>query len=173
MKARSVLPTILKRLALLIVLVGCFALLHSCGDDKSVTFKSAGMTHTFSEGDLAKDQQPFVYPGATVVGSTSASDNDGEQSSYLSLKSTDGLEKVSTWYENTLKAAGWKIDSDDSLPRMINISGHKEDFEIAVMMSEDNASTTISVSQGRSVDKAVDEEEIENFTPNEVTPPTD
>lgn len=173
MKTRSILPTILRRLALLIVLVGCFALLHSCGDDKSVTFKSAGMTHTFNQGDVTKELQPFVYPGATVIGSTSASDNDGEQSAYLSLKSTDTLEKVSGWYEDTLKKDGWKLDSDDTMPRMINLSGHKEDFEIAVMMSEDNASTTISVSQGRAIDKPVDEEEIENFTPNELTPPTE
>lgn len=173
MKTRSILPTILKRLALLLVLVGCFAFLHSCGDDRSVTFNSAGMTHTFSEGSVNKELQPFVYPGATVIGSTSASANDGEQSAYLSLKSTDALEKVSTWYEDKLKKDGWKIDNDDTMPRMINLSGHREDFEIAVMMSEDNASTLISVSQGRAIDKPVDEEEIENFTPNELTPPTE
>ena len=49
----------------------------------------------------------------------------------------------------------------------------KEDLEINVVMAEDGEKTTISVCQGRAVDEPLSDKEIDNFSPNELTPATD
>ncbi|MBZ0189680.1 MAG: hypothetical protein K8F91_25760 [Candidatus Obscuribacterales bacterium] len=149
--------------------------LSGCGNDKSVTFKSAGMTHTFSEGeeDIPKELQAFIYPASTVAGATDAHDAEGEEARFLTLSTTDAIEQVADWYQSTLQKNGWAIDSNEKMPRMINMSGHLKDMEINVVMAEDGKKTTISVSQGRSVEGGFDESELENFTPNQLTPPTD
>ncbi len=151
--------------------------LSGCGNEKSVTFDSAGMTHTFSEGEdgIPKDLQKLIYPGAVIAGSTSAQDKDGEHAAFVSLSSADELERVASWYEATLPKNGWTVDShDSSQPALVSISGHQKDVEINVLMAQDANKTTISVSEGKSGEgDAVDEEQIENFTPNSVTPPTE
>lgn len=159
---------------LAIPLISAF-LLAGCGNEKQVTFKSAGMTHTFSEGgeDLPKELKPFVYPEAVVAGATNAHDSDGEQARFLSMSSTDSLEKVTGWYQKKMESDGWTIDETDKLPRMINMSGHKKDLEVNVVMAEDGTKTTISVSQGRSVDEPLSDSELDSFSPNELTPATD
>lgn len=166
-----------KNMALPAVLIFCTTLVCACGNDKSVTFKSAGMTHTFNEGDQGTPQEmkAYIYPGAQVAGSTAAHDQEGENSTFLCLSSQDNLEHVADWYKNTLTQNGWKIDSQDSMmgQRTVSISGHQKDVEINVLMAEDGEKTTISVSQGKSVEDTPDEEEVEKFTPNEVTPPTE
>ena len=133
------------------------------------------MTHTFSEGgeDLPSELKMFVYPDSIVAGATNAHDEDGEQARFLSMSSTDSMEKVTGWYQNIMSKDGWTIDTTDKLTRMINMSGHKDDLEVNVVMAEDGKKTTISVSQGRAVDEPLDEREIDNFSPNELTPPTD
>ncbi|MBX9696241.1 MAG: hypothetical protein K2Z81_27890 [Cyanobacteria bacterium] len=147
----------------------------ACSQEKSMTFKSAGMTHTIAEGpdSLSADLRNFVYPSAVVAGSTSASDEDGEHARFLSLSSTDDLAKVSSWYEKSLKDGGWTIDSTEKTDRLINISGHANKEEINVLMAEDGKKTTISVSKGKAFSDAVDEEELERFTPQVLTPPAD
>lgn len=151
--------------------------LCGCGNDKTVTFDSAGMTHTFTEGKdgLPKDLQALIYPGAQIAGSTSAQDKDGEHAAFVSLSTPDNLERVADWYGSTLPKNGWTIDNQDaSQPSIVSISGHQKDVEINVLMAQDANRTTISVSEGRSGEgDPVDEDEIENFTPNLVTPPTE
>lgn len=167
------------RLALLVVSVVLTLsgplMLAGCGNDKSVTFKSAGMTHTFSEGEenIPTELKIFVYPGAAVAGATDAHDKEGEEARFLSLSTADAIEQVGDWYQSALEKGGWTIDSNEKMPRMIIMSGHLNDLEMNVVMSEDGKKTTISVSQGKSVEGSVDESEMENFTPNQLTPPTD
>lgn len=175
---RNPLNKLLKRkIAVALTAIPCFLItfISGCGNEKQVTFKSAGMTHTFSEGgkDLPKELAPFVYPEATVAGATNAHDAEGEQARFLSMSSSDSLEKVTGWYQERMALDGWEIDETDKLPRMINMSGHKKDLEVNVVMAEDAGKTTISVSQGRAVDEPLSDREIDNFTPNELTPATD
>lgn len=161
--------------ALSAVLVISACVLTSCGNDKSVTFKSSGMTTTFSEGGegIPQDLKALVYPGSQVAGSTAAHDQEGENSAFLSLSSQDGLEQVAEWYRSELQKNGWTIDNEETMPRMLSISGKQKEVEINVLMVEDGDKTTISVSEGKSVDDSVEEEEIEKFTPNDLTPPTE
>ncbi|MCA9806178.1 MAG: hypothetical protein KC777_29625 [Cyanobacteria bacterium HKST-UBA02] len=166
-------------LALLVVsgalTLSSLVMLAGCGNDKSVTFKSAGMTHTFSEGEenIPDDLKVFIYPGSTVAGVTDAHDKEGEEARFLSLSTADTIEQVGDWYQSALEKGGWSIDSNEKMPRMISMSGHLNDLEMNVVMSEDGKKTTISVSQGKSVEGSVEESEMENFTPNQLTPPTD
>ena len=159
-----------------VLLLGALSI-SGCGNDKSVTFESAGMTHTFTEGQdsLPKDLQPLIYPGAQIAGSTSAQDKDGEHAAFMSLSTSDSLEQVSSWYEATLPKSGWTVDtSDTSQPAIVSISGHMKDVELNVLMAQDANKTTISISEGKAGEgEDVNEEEIENFTPNAVTPPTE
>jgi len=165
------------RVALSAVLTFAVVSLAACGNDKSVTYNSAGMTHTFSEGEqgIPKDLQVLVYPGAEIAGSTSAEDKDGEHAAFVSLSTPDNLERVSDWYESSLQKNGWTIDNQDtSQPSIVSISGHQKDVEINVLIAQDANKTTVSVSEGKSGEgDAVDEEEIEKFQPNSVTPPTE
>ena len=144
-----------------------------CSGDKSVSFKSAGMTHTIAEGSssVPEDLKKFMYPKATIAGSTSASDKDGEHARFLSLSSTDDLEKVAAWYTKALESGGWNIDSNEHLPRLVNISGHRETTEINILMAEDGQKTTVTVSRGRALEEPIDEAELEHFTPDTLTPP--
>ncbi|MEZ4535697.1 MAG: hypothetical protein R3D26_11975 [Cyanobacteriota/Melainabacteria group bacterium] len=151
------------------------AWITACNNEKQVTFKSAGMTHTFSEGgkDLPRELMPFVYPESVVAGATNAHDAEGEQARFLSMSSPDSMEKVTGWYQEKMGQEGWTVDETNKLPRIIIISGHKDDLEVSVTMAEDDGKTTISVSQGKSVDDPVSEKEMDNFSPNELTPATD
>lgn len=159
-----------------IVCLSFSIILTSCaGQDKNATFKSGGMTQTFAEGkdSIPKDLSELVYPGATPTGSVSAEDDAKEMSRYMILSSNDSMDQIGNWYQEKLKAQGWEIDSTQTMPKLISISGHLKDVEVNVTVADDGGKTTISLQQGRSVDAPADEETIENFTPNKVTPPTD
>jgi hypothetical protein len=166
-----------KRMALQAVLTIAVLSLAACGNEKSVTYSSGGMTNTFNEGEkgVPKDLQLLVYPGAEIAGSTSAQDKDGEHSAFVSLSTPDSLERVSDWYQDSLKKNGWTIDNHDATqPSFVSISGHQKDVEINVIVAQDANKTTISVSEGKSGEgDPVDEEEIEKFTPNSIVPPTE
>ncbi|MBP7860489.1 hypothetical protein KA183_02315 [bacterium] len=159
-----------------LAVLGSFLILSSCGNDKKVTYDSSGMTTTFSEdkNGVPGELKPFVYPESKMAGMSSASDKEGEEAKYLSMTSTDSMQKVTEWYTTALKSNGYTVDDDDEQPRSVNISGHKDKLEINITMAEEGEKTTISVSQGKSVDDPADEHEMENFTPNEDQPtPTD
>lgn len=159
------------------ILIACVSVsLASCSaQDKNATFKSGGMTQTFAEGkdSIPKDLSELVYPGSTPTGSVTAEDDAKEMSKYMLLSSSDSIEQVGNWYQEKLQKQGWAIDSTQTMPKIISISGHLKDVEINVTVGDDGGKTTISLQQGRSVDAPADEESIENFTPNQVTPPTD
>lgn len=167
----------LKSIAMPLCVIACSTIvLASCaGSDKNATFKSGGMTQTFAEGkdSVPKDLTELVYPGSTPSGSVSAEDDAKEMSRYMILSSADSMDQIGNWYQDKLKAQGWEIDNTQTMPKLISISGHMKDVELNVNISDDGGKTTISVQSGRSVDAPADEESIENFTPNKVTPPTD
>ncbi|MDX2105717.1 MAG: hypothetical protein SFY67_04870 [Candidatus Melainabacteria bacterium] len=159
-----------------LALLATLVFFAGCTNQKKVTYDSSGMTTTFSEdkNGVPGDLKPFIYPEAKLAGVSSAQDKEGEEAKYLSMTSKDSMEKVTEWYTNALKSNGYTIDDDDEQPRSVNISGHKDKVEINITMAEEGEKTTISVSQGKSVDDPADEHEMENFTPNEDQPtPTD
>jgi len=163
-----------------IIGVACALLVVSaCSSPDKVAYKSGGMTHTWAEGKAAvpKEFEKLVYPDASTTGSVSADGENEEQSKFLMLTSTKSPEEVSQWYQDQLKNSEWKVDKVEVLtetPKLISISGHKADLEMNVMIAEENAKTTISMSAGKSLDENNENKEpSENYTPDKVTPPTD
>jgi hypothetical protein len=136
------------------------------------------MTQTFAEG---KDAVPKnfllpVYPGATATGSVSAEGNDQEESKFLMLSTTDSLEKVSEYYQNTLRDKGWTVDKvDTEAPKLVSISAHMKDTDANVMLADDGGKTTISLSAGKTGDTTKEDAETntENYSPDKLNPPTD
>jgi hypothetical protein len=99
-----------------------------------------------------------------------------EESKFLALSSNDPLDKVSDYYQNTLKDKGWTIDKVDSdIPKVVNISAHLKDTEANVMLAEDGGKTTISLNAGNAGDTSKEDSEAnqENYKPDKVNPPTD
>jgi hypothetical protein len=162
------------KLTLALAAIAVFA--AGCGNDKEVSYKSAGMTHTFAEGKDAvpKDFALPLYPGAQPTGSVSAEGDGNEQSKYVILSTIDPIDKVSDFYQDELKKQGWTLEPAQTMPKLISISGTLKGLDSNVMISDDGGKTTISLQLNRSVEtKKEDEETNENFTPDKVTPPTD
>jgi hypothetical protein len=158
------------------VAVAC--LTHGCSKEGAVTFNSGGMTHTFAEGKDAvpKDFILPMYPGATTTGSVSAEGTDQEESKFLMLSTSDTLEKVSEFYQNSLKDKGWTVDKvDTDAPKVVSISAHLKDTEANVMLADDAGKTTISLSAGKVGDTSKEDSESnsENYKPDKLNPPTD
>lgn len=150
-------------------------LLCSCNNPKEVSFKSAGMTQTFSQGTsaISPDFQNYIYPDATTSGSVSAEGENDEQSKFLMLSSKSPMEAVSKWYKEKLKSENWKIVNQQEQPKLISITGSKANIELSIMLTEDN-NTSISLSMAKQVDSNYNEDTSrENFAPNKETPPTD
>jgi hypothetical protein len=160
------------------VSVAALSILTGCSEQDKVSFSSGGMTHTFAEGKDAvpKDFLLPVYPGATATGSVSADGGDQDQSKFLMLSTTDAMDKVSEYYQNTLKDKGWTIDKiDTDAPKVVGISVHQKDTEGNVMLADDNGKTTISLSAGKAGDTSKEDAESnsENYQPDKVNPPSD
>jgi len=152
--------------------------ISGCSHDDKVSFNSGGMTHTFAEGkdSVPKDFVLPVYPGATATGSVSADGNDQEQSKFLMLSSADSLDKVSEYYQSSLKDKGWTVDKVDAdQPKVISITAHKQTTEANIFLSDDGGKTTISLSAGKSGDTSKEdaESQSENYSPDKANPPTD
>lgn len=155
--------------------------LTSCGDQKEVSYKSGGMTHTFAEGQDAvpKDFALPIYPNATTSGSVSAGGEDQEHSQFLMLSSNDPMDKISEFYQSELKGKGWEVDKVDTSPKLVSIDAHKDKLQANAELVEDNDNkTTISlqvsqISETPTKDDAASEAAAENFKPDKVTPPTD
>jgi hypothetical protein len=152
--------------------------LGACSQEGSVKYESGGMTQTLAEGKAAvpKDFVLPVYPGATATGSVSAEGSGQEQSKFLMLSSPDSLDKVSDYYQNTLKDKGWTIDKvDTDAPKVVSISAHMKETEANVMLADDGGKTTISLSSGIAGDTSKDDTESnqENYKPDKANPPTD
>lgn len=151
--------------------------LHGCSSGSGeVSFKSGGMTHTFAEGkgSIPRDFPLPVYPNATTTGSVSAEGGSGdEQSRFLMLATKDPLEKVSSYYDSALIAAGWKIEGRQSSGSLINLSASRGDLEANVMVSGESGKTTISLSVSKAFSGGAPDAGNGNYEPNKVTPPTD
>lgn len=168
------------RTASLLVLGAISAVsLSSCGNQKEVSFKSNGMTHTFAEGQdaIPKDFALPIYPGATTSGSVSAGGEDQEHSQFLMLSSNDPMDKISEFYQSQLKDKGWEIDKVDTSTKLVSIDAHKDKLQANAELAEDSDSdkTTISLQVSQQSDNPKDDSEAaaENFKPDKVTPPTD
>jgi hypothetical protein len=150
--------------------------LTGCGGQE-VSFKSGGMTHTFAEGkaSVPKEFENLIYPDADTKGSVSSEGDNEEQSKFLMLSCTNSIDAVSRWYQNALREQKWTVDKVQDMPKLVSINGHKDDLEVNVMIAEDDAhKTTISLSAGKQVDAATEEkEQVDNYTPDKVNPPTD
>jgi hypothetical protein len=146
-----------------------------CAQQQEISFKSGGMTHTIAPGNSAvpKEFEKLVYPESVATGSVSAEGDNEEQSKFLMLSSTNSMPTVSKWYQDELKAQNWQVDKVQDMPKLVSISGHKDAMEVNVMIAEDGAKTTISLSAGKQVDTSEDKEPSENYTPDKVNPPTD
>lgn len=151
------------------------AIMSGCAPAKEVSYKSGGMTHTIVQGEdgMPKEFSKLIYPNAKADGSVSAEGNDQEQSNFVMLSSTSPVDDISEWYQKQLKENQWQITSVQTLPRMVSISGQKGDVEMNVMIADDGDKTTINLALGKTVDGVPDENEIRNFIPDKVTPPTD
>ncbi|HEY9785029.1 MAG TPA: hypothetical protein V6D17_06465 [Candidatus Obscuribacterales bacterium] len=150
--------------------------LSACGgNDKQVSYKSGGMTHTIQEGEGAVPQEfsKLIYPNAQATGSVSAEGNDQEQSKFAMLSCTTPVDDVSKWYQDQLRENGWEITNVQPLPKMVSISAKKGEVEMNVMIADDGGKTTISLSLGKTIEATPDESEADNYTPDKVTPPTD
>lgn len=163
--------------AKLFAILNLSLLLCSCGSPKEVSFKSAGVTQTFTPGSSAVSItfEKFIYPGATTSGSVSAEGENSEESQFLMLTSKDPIEKVSKWYQEKFKAENWKITGQQEQTKLISITGTKENTELSAMLTEDNGHTSISLSMDKQTNSNDfgDENNKENFVPNKETPPTD
>jgi hypothetical protein len=159
------------------IVIGIFSisLLFGCAQEKEVTFRSGGMTHTLAEGNagVPKEFEKLIYPNAVATGSVSAEGDNEEQSKFLMLSCSDSLPMVSKWYQDALKTENWQVDKVQNMPKLVSISGHKDNLEINAMIAEDGPKTTISLSAGKQVDTSEDKEPSENYTPDKVNPPTD
>lgn len=173
------LPVNARKLALILSLTASTSvLLAACGtQEKQVSYQSGGMTQTFAEGQNAvpKDFSLPVYPNATPTGSVSADGNSQEQSQFLMLSTTDSIDKVSDFYQDKLKDAGWTIDKVDTDPKIININAHKDKLEANVIIADDSGKTTISVSSAKTGDTSKEDAQSksDDFSPNKLNPPTD
>lgn len=146
-------------------------------DTGEVSFKSGGMTHTFSEGagSIPKGFPLPLYPNSTTTGSVSADGaSDSEKSKFLMLASKDSVEKVSRYYIDELKTSGWKLDSQQTSGNLINLSASQADLEANIMVSGEAGKTTISLSVSHVSDGSNPApDDSTNYEPNKVTPPTD
>ena len=159
-----------------LVILFCVSLISACGNSKQVVFKSSGVTQTFTEGKTAipKEFENYVFPDATTSGSVAAEGDNQEQSEFLMLSSKSPVTSVSKWYREKLKSDGWKITSLQEQPKLISVTGRKDNTELNIMVTEDNNVTSISLSIAKQIDGVeTDDNKSENYTPNKDTPPTD
>jgi hypothetical protein len=146
------------------------------GNEKEVSFKSGGMTHTFAEGkDAIPKNFPLpIYPAASTTGSVSAeTDQSAEDAKFLMLSSNDSYDKVGEFYKKELAATGWKVETVQTLPKLINIAATKDAYDANVMLSSDGQKTTISLAVSKTGGENVVTPPAEEYSPDSLTPPTD
>jgi hypothetical protein len=150
--------------------------LTGCGNnEKEVSFKSGGVTHTFTEGEAATKTSGFplpIYPNAKPAGSVSTKGDGKDDSSFMILSSSDRLEQVSSFYSDKLKAEGWTVNNLTSMPKMVNISASKQDYEANVMLGSDADKTTITLAVSKDIGTPTPVTDT-NYTPDKLNPPTD
>lgn len=161
-----------------VVAITCAALfsLSGCGsNEKEVTFKSGGITQTFTDGTSTKTQDfPLpIYPNAKPTGEVQASNDGDENSKFLMLASNDKVEDITNFYDSKLKSDGWTVNTKLKEPQLVNLSATKNDLDASVMVSADaDGKATISIAiskQSNDAPKATGKV----FTPDNLNPPTD
>jgi hypothetical protein len=158
--------------ARLLFLCAAAIALGGCTSTDEVSFKSGGMTHTFMQGDAATKGFPLpLYPGAKSIGANAAS-GDADDEHFMMLTSADPVEKVSTFYQDKLKADGWTVSKNMVMPQLVKLDGEKQGYEASALISSDDKQTSISLSYSKAMQgtpKILGQE----FTPDKLNPPTD
>jgi hypothetical protein len=171
----AVLPKLALNFSFFVVVAAMLAI-SGCGNEKDISYKSGGMTQTFTDGKdrVPKDFPLPIYPGATTSGSVAGNSSE-EETQFLMLSTADPVEKVSEFYESKLKADGWKIDAVQPEAKVTTIDAHKDKLTANVEIAEDGGKSTVSLSCAKSADNIQDASEsaAENYKPDKVTPPTD
>lgn len=171
MDSRALLPV-------LTITISAAITLTACGNnEKEVSFKSGGMTHTFAEGNSANTESfPLpIYPNAEPSGSVNAKGEGDEHAAFMMLSSADELTKVSDFYAQKLKEDGWTLNATTTMPKMVNISASKKELEANVMLGRDSEKdkTTITLAVSKEPDVMPTITGNENYTPDKLNPPTD
>lgn len=174
MRRNAVMPVITIAMSAAVLLTACG------GNEKEVSFKSGGVTHTFSEGnaDTSKDFPLPMYPNAKTEGVNSAKGEANEASAYMLLKTDDKLDAVTAFYADKLKSDGWKINANTCMPDLANISVSKNDMEgnVQIGVDEQSKQTTITLAYSREAtgDAATTvSKDAHSYTPDKLNPPTD
>jgi hypothetical protein len=117
------------------------------GEDTEVAFKgingqevhyAGGKKNVALPADFPAD---IVYPKATVALSSTAN-----EVMMVVLKSADPLEKAKTFYDETLKKSGWKIENTLNTPAGTMVQGTKEGRTLTVLISTESDQTSIQLS---------------------------
>ena len=106
--------------------------------DKSGETSVAGEGGAQINPDFPKDI--LIYKGASAI----ASFKQG-QSFTLMLKTTDDMKTVADAYKASMKAQGWKEESDMSMGDVTSLGYSKEKRKAVVSVSKDNKATQISI----------------------------
>ena len=174
MRRNAAMPVITIAMSTAVLLTGCG------GNEKEVSFNSGGVTHTFSEANAqaTKNFALPLYPNAKAEGVNTAKGAADEASGYMILKTPDKIEAVTSFYAEKLKAEGWTIDSNTSMPQLANISVSKNDLEGNVLLGVDEQSkeTTITLAFNKEASGAAATstgKDAQSYTPDKLNPPTD
>lgn len=156
-----------------LIVFSAAGLLAACSSEKQVSFKSGGMTHTFTSGNDATNKGFLlpIYPEAKPTGGVANTDSE-ESSSFLMLTSTDSVEKIGTFYRDQLKKDGWSVSEVQFHPSLVNLGAKKEKLEASVLISAESDKTSITLSVGHEPD-GKPEMSTEVFAPDKLNPPTD
>jgi hypothetical protein len=116
----------------------------------NVEMKSADATVKIGSGaDKAPDWVP-VYPGAAPQNTFSANDDKAMTGSYV-FTTKDAVDKVLTYYGDTLKSGGFKIssttsDTDGKISGMVSATTEGDKQTVLVTAGGDTDGTKVSVS---------------------------
>lgn len=107
--------------------------------ENQVVFKDnkTGNVTAFGEDLKLPDDFPKdvpVYPGAKIT--SAIIDSSGEKPASLTLKSTDAPDKVISWYEKTLKDAGWAEQASFNANEIQSRTYDKDKSHIALTVSK-------------------------------------
>jgi hypothetical protein len=120
------------------------------GDKVEIKRRGADGSVPKSSGGGVKVPEDFpkdipVYPGATAIVHQSV-----KNGRYLQLKMSDAADKVTTFYQEKLKAEGWKqvSESRSESPRSGStlLMNSKDKRTLSVVVSHDDKETTLTLS---------------------------
>jgi hypothetical protein len=92
-----------------------------------------------------------IYSGAKVTSVMSGAEKGESEGFWLTLSSTDSLDKVSTYYKNNLKAQGWEVTSNYSSgdTNTQTVSKGMYDGSVAITRASDAEETQIIIILGQ------------------------